>query len=502
MQAGAPCPAVVREAEEQALEASALVTAYRLIWNRMWRLRARLRKQSPASLTLVEKAFLRPTGELMTPERLEAYQHCLPEDDPVRAQIPRIMEHVDDMARAGRLSRPGRAPKSAETKAWQCGRVVFLTYNGEWGIFTGEVDCNGDVDYVAEKVAAHPRFRQLAADMQELMVGLNQLTYFPMIWAYCFEICPEPLARGIVRIHAHVACTSDEHKSARRAHNSIYYPPKFRWAFHGSLPLQSHYHAGLVHARNSVVQSFFYILVRKKGSVYRRSNRRLYDDMIVKPEWAFQLLQQGKITIATARDILVRVARNVPRNLRDLEGYAQQVATQNEADALDEAHDSLSLSAKPFKVLPVVEQWRRAYMTPARRYKFLVLEGPSMLGKTAFAESLAGFGRTLNIDCASAPEPDLREYISQDHEVVIFDEAKASLVLRCKRLFQAPACRVHLGQSNTNCHAYTVMVWRKKFIVCSNTWTSDLAACAVDDRAWLEANSVHIRVTERLWRDL
>ena len=51
-----------------------------------------------------------------------------------------------------------------------------------------------------------------------------------------------------------------------------------------------------------------------------------------------------------------------------------------------------------------------------------------------------------------------------------------------------------MGNSVTNCHAYTVMVSGTKMVVCSNAWTSLLNKESDEDKAWLIHNSVHFNV--------
>ena len=73
-----------------------------------------------------------------------------------------------------------------------------------------------------------------------------------------------------------------------------------------------------------------------------------------------------------------------------------------------------------------------------RDSSFLVLVGPSGLGKTQFAKSLVPKGRSLELNMASAPEPNLKEYDHEQHDLILFDECSAQKVLLQKKLFQAP----------------------------------------------------------------
>ena len=47
-------------------------------------------------------------------------------------------------------------------------------------------------------------------------------------------------------------------------------------------------------------------------------------------------------------------------------------------------------------------------------------------------------------------------------------------MIRSKKLLHSPLEHVRWGQSNTNCHAYTVSVHRKKMIIAWNVWSAEL----------------------------
>ena len=152
-----------------------------------------------------------------------------------------------------------------------------------------------------------------------------------------------------------------------------------------------------------------------------------------------------------------------------------------------------------------VEDWLEQYKTIKRRYKFLVLLGSSGCGKTMFARTLAApQTKALELNFASVLEPDLCAFKDNSdlYDVIIFDEMKTHTILTQKKLFQCSNSVIELGCSTTNCHAYTVLTHRKKFVVATNTWHEEIEQlkkfrqCDVD---WLEANSVVLHVTEPMW---
>ena len=152
------------------------------------------------------------------------------------------------------------------------------------------------------------------------------------------------------------------------------------------------------------------------------------------------------------------------------------------------------------RLAQVEDEWVPHYSAFRDRYKFLVLTGRSRTGKTRYAMHLFGdVSRTLELNCAAASEPDLRTFDPEHHSAVLFDEASAAMVLKQKKLFQAPPCWIQLGASTTNCHSYEVVMAGCKMIICSNRWDEELEALGEADREWLNANSVKVRVDDPFW---
>jgi len=168
-------------------------------------------------------------------------------------------------------------------------------------------------------------------------------------------------------------------------------------------------------------------------------------------------------------------------------------------DLQAEVQMQISLNTRASRRVPEVDRWLEQFLTVQRRYKFLVLDGPTRMGKTEFAKSLVGPGQCLELNMSAAPEPNLRDYDHEQHELILFDECSIDAILRQKRLFQAPACVLSLGASATNCFAYDVWVHRKKLVVATNVWRHSLQGCTKADQEWLQGNSVYVFVDAPLW---
>ena len=91
---------------------------------------------------------------------------------------------------------------------------------------------------------------------------------------------------------------------------------------------------------------------------------------------------------------------------------------------------------KAFVHIEAVSEWVRDLQSPRDRRKFLVLDGPSRMGKTAFSCSLVGSGEALEVNCAGIVDPPLRAFSRSRHRLILFDEAATHMVLKNRRLFR------------------------------------------------------------------
>ena len=245
----------------------------------------------------------------------------------------------------------------------------------------------------------------------------------------------------------------------------------------------------------------YYIQVQKRGSLFHIADRTPFEDYAVNPSWVSTLLSGRKITREQAEGEFAKCVRCFSANWSNLKAlsnwehdiYIRQLELTAQA--------RLGSQLKPSIVLDQVEAWKASFVDLKFRYKFIVLEGPSRFGKSLFASSVAGFGSTLDCNCAGTLHPDLRGMDNRVHRAVHFEEASAKLVLSYKRHFQSPPVRLSTGSSATNCHTYYVWLHQVMLIITSNTWTQELVHLLEADRDWLFMNSVHIRVESNLWVD-
>ena len=166
-----------------------------------------------------------------------------------------------------------------------------------------------------------------------------------------------------------------------------------------------------------------------------------------------------------------------------------------------EADSWLRSTLRPFKRYDVVDAWISQYALVCRRYKFLVLQGPSQVGKTLFARNLSTpcFHGMLEVNCASRDEPDLRAYRLRQHGLILFDDIVPQQVVSQRQLFQADCARVQMGRSAIHMNSYEVCMWRTKIVLVSSDWDVHVSQLSAADQHWVNTNSFVLCVTEPMW---
>ena len=160
--------------------------------------------------------------------------------------------------------------------------------------------------------------------------------------------------------------------------------------------------------------------------------------------------------------------------------------------------------AKPQRPLPEVDAWQKQYAKVSDRYSFLVLGGPSGVGKTRFVQGrlVEKPEQALVLDCADAVVPALKgNFDRRHHALILFDEAHAEMIIRCKKLFQASINPTTYGSSATNCNIHTVWLHAIKLVIASNVWQDELDRLDKADKKWIEDNSFYVHVDRKLWVD-
>ena len=314
-------------------------------------------------------------------------------------------------------------------------------------------------------------------------------------WAAACEICKTTLKEeGVAVVHLHMYLRHRTHK--------VRYPLPAELVFEQVRPHCSATPQLGTHRVKPTLAwgGYFYCCIEKIGQVHTESNKEPFRDFPVQGNWIMSLLQAEKICVSTAKCLAFRVAHGVTRLLADLRVVEEQIEKQVIEAAQQRAARCLATSKVPFRQVAEVSAWVTDFDVVKSRYQFLVLEGPSGVGKTEFARSLCRKGRTVyEVNCAAGGEPDLRGFRFQEHGLILLDEIEADAVAAQRKLFQASTAAVQLGTSPTNIHVYTVYVHGVMIVCCSNNWTASLERLSADDANWIRKNSVYYHVTEPLF---
>ena len=253
--------------------------------------------------------------------------------------------------------------------------------------------------------------------------------------------------------------------------------------------------------RRALDQGHFYLQVEKKGSIFRQTTCPAYQTFTVSPDWVTGLWQGDKINKECAEQHYVQCKRDIRAYCENLKYHGQKqrelYIQQQQAAAAELLRP---LQKEPVELPEVTQLFLPQFTRPMHRRKFLVLNGPTRLGKTVYARSLFGADHTYETNCSGVLEPDMREYDVLRHRCVVFDEASVHLVLKHKKLFQAPPAKISLGHSATGMYVYRIWVWNVALIVTSNVWTTELEQLAEEDREWLEGNAILIQCSQPLYR--
>lgn len=313
--------------------------------------------------------------------------------------------------------------------------------------------------------------------------------------AVCLEVCPETYTlQKTLRLHIHIFLKTSAPR-LRISNLSCF-------EFEGCTAHMSTQIGGLSHytrSRGNWSGFFYCCLLEKKGTVFSEATKAPFTKFLVNPAWILSLVQASKLDIRPARELLVRCV-NASRHVKELEIHEQELEKAAVKEALEQAQILLTQSLKKQKFYEKAQCFLRQFEKPLHRYKFLVLSGPSKVGKTAFARSLCELGKeVLEVNCASGDEPNLRAYRLRIHGLILFDEIIAGQVAQQRKLFQAQSAPVQLGCSATNCHSYDVFVWRKRLVLASNNWHTSLASLGEADQEWIHANSIVLDVEEAMW---
>ena len=380
------------------------------------------------------------------------------------------------------------------------------------------------------KVAAHPTVLQM---WEEWKTKYKELcVFFPDVVevSMCGEVSLH--SRGDetgLRVHFHGAISSLKQGQI----------PKYDWAdweINDVCPDVQNTNGRGRYATQAVERMHMYVQVSKLGHLFTDTNFPMYFSFRVEPKWLMQLWQERKLDTETVKDCFLECRRNCCGQFKFLEFYENAMTERKARRAQRVAQKALARTLKRFKTYPKItlflEQHLDTNFGKLRRFLFLVLEGPSSVGKTVLAKSFYGDEHTYYYNMQTAKEPDLRGFRYGYHKALLLDEISWQQVIRLKVLFQAGVDGVDLGASQCNQFAYWRYLYGVAIICCTNQWlppkedeqadrrTRSSASHQIPeesaeeevcfrgmhyepvppaDREWLETNSIYQEITAPTW---
>ena len=373
---------------------------------------------------------------------------------------------------------------------------LLLTWNGPWGLLfqLDHVPTEDDnLELLLPMVRA--RTERLWEQFREKM-STWAISHKATQYAQSLEICHRTLTRtGQVRVHLHAWFKFQVQCGGYREY---VYP--FEFEFKDSKPVPSKFHVGhQSRGHRSGFAGAFYVQVAKPGSIRQFCTLEMFHDYCPQASWITNMAVIKKITLKTAENLYVQCLGQAKQNVEQIRFVTSFLVQQKREAQRLKIENQIRGQQKPFKHIDAVTTWLEQYNEIRDRYLFLVLDGDSMYGKSRFAASLTTAEKFFLVDCASATEPELRQFDRDQHDVVCFDEAKPSMVIRVKKLAQAGVDIARLGQSATNQVSYQVWFHRVKLVICCNGWATHLNDMPPEDVAWLNKNSVYVKVSAPLF---
>ena len=369
--------------------------------------------------------------------------------------------------------------------------TALLTWNGDWGLLPGVPFAPGtDLDELCSVLRALPEAQELWRQLRHFCHEVVQ-QHKVDTWAVSLEVCTQTLEdEGRVRLHGHVFLKREHARLFVRSANSL--------KFKGSLPFLASTVLGMRVRLGMAMCGMYYLLAPKLGIVFNAGSKAPFTGFPVNGNWIMSMLSSGKMKFEHGRREISRIPNGIARRLADLSVWEAE-AKARRLDVLKKARlEALAAEMKPFRQLPEVDAWLQESKAVSMRKKFLVLEGPSKVAKTAFAKSLFGAEATFELNMACGDSFDLRPFNPLVHKLILWDEASPLLVSKQRKLFQCPASEVDLGQSATGLYVYRVWVAEAVMVICTNKWSSVLDSMPSLDAQWIRDNQVHVLVDRSL----
>ena len=296
------------------------------------------------------------------------------------------------------------------------------------------------------------------------------------------------------------------HTESNNSNHKVFCGTPAAWAFMGWKPVLRTNFAKGGQFEKAAHRGHYYCQCNKTGTVISKTNFTKYVDFVVEQKWVIGLWQRRKLDHKTAKTEIIAARGHTFSYLKEIqyvESMEEKIAIEQEKAVIDAM---IQGSLKPYKWIPDVALWKLQYEKDhpmgiwgkSSRFKFLVLTGPSSMGKTMFAKALFGVDATFVCQCQNVTKPDLQDFVRAQHEAIVFDELTSTTLVENKQIFQANSDVALLGQSPTGGHIYRRFLYGTAIIVSTNTWMQGIKRGSSEEE-WLLSNAIVYDCTEKLW---
>ena len=318
----------------------------------------------------------------------------------------------------------------------------------------------------------------------------------------CLEVSLASKVPGRFHYHCYVSRLSQRERTVLKGED---------WVYRDALPHVAANETSGRGGRKRVCQGHYYNQVDKIGHLIHFSNFVATEAFYVESTWLMGWWRAKKILSSVLQNLLIaHRCKNSKNYIREVTDNAHDVQEIEDLKSQIIVQDKLSHFNCSFKKFPAIEEWKKQYVPVADlqsegakmlgRFKFLVLKGPSRMGKTQLASSLFERKRTLLTGCQNAKEPNLAGYKKSQHRCIVYDEAGPAMVVSNKVLFQASSDDAMLCQSQCQQHTKRYFLYSVPMVICTNKWIGDEGVkLDAEDTEWLESNSVVVEINEPCW---
>ena len=198
----------------------------------------------------------------------------------------------------------------------------------------------------------------------------------------------------------------------------------------------------------------FYAWAPKRGTLYRGTNYKPFEDYRVLGQWIDDLWTDHKLDHETYQALALRVRVGYSARKRNLD---QVIADEREAriDArLKRVEGELNKLKAPPRFFPEVRVWEDSFLRLDFRWRLLLLWADSASGKSTYAEGLLRNPYLLTVE--ESEYLDLRGFDFETNDGIVLDNVNSfSQLLKWRAILQGRNTKSKGGQSATNVYAYT-----------------------------------------------